>query len=238
MRLLVIEDELPMRTALAETLQAHGYRVSTAADGNHGLQLALEKPPDLVLLDVMMKGLDGYELCRQLRRRGSSVPVLMLTAKALVDDRVEGLDAGADDYLTKPFSMRELLARIKALLRRADRSAAPDSLRLGDFSFDFIRHTCQRAGEPVPVSARELAMMRLLAQANGKPVSREAFLDIVWGYNSYPSARTVDNHIAILRAKIEEDPSDPKFILTVRGVGYRLATRTPLESARQAGVAG
>ena len=225
MRLLVIEDELPMRTALAETLQAHGYRITTAADGVRGLELALEHRPDLVLLDVMMPGLDGYALCRELRRRGVILPVLMLTAKALVDDRVEGLDAGADDYLVKPFSMRELLARVRALLRRAERSAIPNALTLGDCVFDFREHTCHRAGQAIAISSKELAMIRLLAQEAGKPVSRETFLDVVWGYNAYPCTRTVDNHIAMLRAKIERDPANPAFIQTVRGVGYRLNQR-------------
>jgi DNA-binding response OmpR family regulator len=223
MRLLVIEDELPMRTALAETLQAHGYRVTMATDGPTGLQCALDQKPDLVLLDVMMPGLDGYALCRELRRRGRAVPVLMLTAKAQVDERVEGLDAGADDYLVKPFSMRELLARVRALLRRAERKNALTTLTLGDTVFDFEKRTCTRAGRPLALSGKELAMMRLLAQHAGKPVSRDAFLDVVWDYNAYPNTRTVDNYIALLRAKIEPDPANPRFIETVRGEGYRLA---------------
>jgi len=227
MRILIIEDELPMRTALAETLQAHGYRVLTAADGASGLQRALEEKPDLVLLDIMMPQLDGYALCRELRRRGRAVPVLMLTAKALVDDRVEGLDAGADDYLVKPFSMRELLARVRALLRRAERGNGPSTLTLGELVFDFEKLTCTRSGKSVAFSAKEFAMLRLLAQNAGKPVSRETFLDVVWGYNAYPTARTVDNYIALLRGKIEPDASAPQFIETVRGEGYRLVLEVP-----------
>lgn len=171
----------------------------------------------------MMPGLDGYELCRELRRLGRTVPVLMLTAKAQVDDRVEGLDAGADDYLVKPFSMRELLARVRALLRRAERANVPATLILGNIVFDFIKHTCTQAGQPLSLSAKEMAIMRLLAEHAGKPVSREAFLDVVWGYNAYPTTRTVDNYIALLRAKLESDPAAPQFIETVRGQGYRLA---------------
>ena len=223
MRLLIIEDELPMRTALCETLQADGYKVRAAADGETGLERALSEEHDLILLDVMMPKLDGYALCRELRRRGKKTPVLMLTAKGMVDDRVDGLDAGADDYLVKPFAMRELLARVRALLRRAEReSSAPDSLTLGDTVIDFAKQTARRGAAALELSQKEFAMLRLLASRPGEAISREQFLDEVWEYNAWPTTRTVDNFIAALRAKLEPDPDRPRYIETVRGTGYRL----------------
>lgn len=223
MRLLVVEDEGPMRTALVETLKAEGYRVLAAEDGISGLELACTEPFDLALLDVMMPGLDGFALCRELRKRGRTMPVLMLTAKGQVDDRVEGLDSGADDYLVKPFSLRELLARVRALLRRKEREQAVGSeLSIGSAVIDFHKNLLSRGGKDHTLSGKEAGMLRLLASHTGETVSREKFLDVVWGYNAYPSTRTVDNFIAALRAKVEEDPSRPKHLITVRGVGYRL----------------
>lgn len=223
MRLLVIEDELPMRTALVETLQGLGYRVGSAANGITGLEKACAEPWDLILLDVMMPKFDGYALCREFRRRGKTTPVLMLTAKGLVDDRVDGLDSGADDYLVKPFSMKELAARIRALLRRHEqRRSKIETLRLGALEVDFRKQTCLLNGKIVELSKKEYQILRLLAESEGEPVTRDAFLDQVWGYNAYPTTRTVDNFIAALRAKIEADPATPQFIQTVRGEGYRL----------------
>jgi DNA-binding response OmpR family regulator len=223
MRLLIIEDELPMRTALVETLAAEGYRVRSAADGVAGLELACTEPFDLILLDVMMPGLDGFAVCRELRKRGREVPVLMLTAKSLVDDRVEGLDCGADDYLVKPFSLKELLARVRALLRRRERQdALPESLSLGGTVLDFKKQAVLRGGTELPLSDKETGILRLLVAHPGETVSRERFLDVVWGYHAYPSTRTVDNFIAALRAKLEADPAHPRHLLTVRGTGYRL----------------
>ena len=223
MRLLVIEDEAPMRTALVETLKAEGYRVIAAEDGPSGLELACTEPFDLVLLDVMMPGLDGFALCRELRRRERLFPVLMLTAKGQVDDRVEGLDSGADDYLVKPFSLRELLARVRALLRRSERKeAVGDILMIGVATVHLERRTLERSGATHPLSAKEAGMLRLLATHAGETVSREKFLDVIWGYHAYPSTRTVDNFIAALRGKLEEDPAHPRHLITVRGSGYRL----------------
>ncbi len=228
MRLLIIEDELPMRTALCETLTAEGYKVRSAADGEAGLQRALTEEHDLILLDVMMPKLDGYALCQELRRRGRKTPVLMLTAKGQVDDRVSGLDAGADDYLVKPFSMRELLARVRALLRRAERAdAAPPLLTLGDTVVDFVKQTARRGSQAIELSQKEFAMLRLMASRPGEVISRETFLDEVWEYNAWPTTRTVDNFIAALRARIEPDPERPRYIETVRGTGYRLAPGKP-----------
>jgi DNA-binding response OmpR family regulator len=223
MRLLIIEDEAPMRVALVETLKAEGYRVLSAADGIAGLELACTEPFDLVLLDVMMPGLDGFALCRELRKRGRSLPVLMLTAKGQVDDRVEGLDSGADDYLVKPFSLKELLARVRALLRRKEREeSVGKDLVIGSACIDLGRRLLTRGGTETTLSEKEAGILQLLAAHRGETVSREKFLDVVWGYHAYPSTRTVDNFIAGLRAKLEEDPANPRHLLTVRGSGYRL----------------
>ena len=222
-RLLIVEDELPMRTALKDVLEAEGYRVLLAAEGAAGLDKAIHEKPDLILLDIMLPRLDGFAVCAELRRLGHAMPVLMLTAKGQVEDRVHGLDAGAGDYLVKPFSTEELLARVRALLRRAQRPAkAVAALTLGDVKIDLGRQQAWRGRRPVHLTAREFAMLRLLAEAEGQPVTREQFLDLVWGYTAFPTTRTVDNHIASLRAKIEADPETPRWIQTVHGVGYRL----------------
>jgi DNA-binding response OmpR family regulator len=222
-RILIIEDETPMRTALADILADEGYRVLTAADGESGLTKAVDEKPDLILLDIMMPRLDGYAVCAELRRLSNAVPVLMLTAKGMVEDRVKGLDVGADDYLVKPFSTEELLARVRALLRRSQKQTkTPITITLGDIKIDFARQEAFRKSKPLHLTAKEFAMLRLLAESNGEPISRERFLDVVWGYAAFPTTRTVDNHIASLRAKIETNPDDPKWIKTVHGIGYRL----------------
>jgi DNA-binding response OmpR family regulator len=222
-RVLVIEDELPMRVALEDVLAGEGYRVLTAADGESGLKRALEEKPDLILLDIMMPRLDGYAVCAELRRLSKPVPILMLTAKGQVEDRVSGLDAGADDYLVKPFSTKELLARARALLRRARRhSRSPAKLTFGDVQIDLARQSALRAGKPIHLTAKEFAILRLMAETPGEPVSRERFLDAVWGYTAFPTTRTVDTHLASLRAKIERDPDSPRWLLTVHGIGYKL----------------
>lgn len=222
-RVLIIEDELPMRAALTDLLQAQGYRVMTAANGVDGLERALLEKPDLLLLDIMMPQLDGYSVCREVRRHAATLPILMLTAKGQVDDRVSGLDAGADDYLVKPFSNRELLARVRALLRRTERGGARvERIMFADAEVDFARQVCTRAGRRIALTAKEFGMLKLLAENPGAPVSRERFLETVWGYNAYPTTRTVDNQILSLRMKLEPEPAAPRFILTVHGVGYRL----------------
>lgn len=222
-RILIVEDELPMRTALQDVLQAEGYRVLAANDGESGLKRALEEKPDLILLDVMMPKLDGYTVCADLRRLSNPVPVLMLTAKGQVEDRVSGLDAGADDYLVKPFSTQELLARVRALLRRVHRQThAPTKLKLGETEIDLVRQVAKHGKRPLHLTSKEFAMLRLMAEARGEPVSREHFLDVVWGYTAFPTTRTVDNHIASLRSKLESNPEDPRWLKTVHGVGYKL----------------
>jgi len=222
-RILIIEDELPMRTALQDVLEAEGYRILSAADGEIGLQRAFEQKPDLILLDIMLPKLDGYSLCAELRRMSNQVPVLMLTAKGQVEDRVAGLDAGADDYLVKPFSTEELLARVRALLRRVQRqSHSLTTLKLGEVEIDLLRQTARRRKKALHLTAKEFAMLRLMAETPDEPVSRDRFLDVVWGYGAFPTTRTVDNHVASLRGKIEPNPDEPRWIKTVHGVGYKL----------------
>ncbi len=222
-RILIIEDELPMRTALHDVLAGESYRVLTASDGETGLNRALKEKPDLILLDIMMPKLDGFALCAELRRLSNSVPILMLTAKGQVDDRVTGLDAGADDYLVKPFSTEELLARVRALLRRISRQTnAPTTLTFGDTRVDLIKQTAFRGKKSLHLTAKEFAMLRLMAESSGEPVSRDRFLDVVWDYTAFPTTRTVDNHMASLRRKFERNPNDPRWFKTVHGVGYKL----------------
>jgi DNA-binding response OmpR family regulator len=168
---------------------------------------------------------NGFALCAELRRLSNAVPVLMLTAKGQIEDRVAGLDAGADDYLVKPFSTEELLARVRALLRRFQRQhKTAKKLKLGEIEIDLARQTAVRRKRPVHLTAKEFSMLRLMAEAEGEPVTRERFLDVVWGYAAFPTTRTVDNHIASLRSKIEPDPDEPCWLKTVHGVGYKLET--------------
>jgi DNA-binding response OmpR family regulator len=222
-RVLVIEDEGAMRTVLKDILEHGGFRVLTATDGENGLQMAIHEKPDLILLDIMLPKLDGFALCAQLRALEIPTPVLMLTAKGQIDDRVTGLDSGADDYLVKPFSTDELLARVRALLRRLQKqSRMPTAITLGEAHIDLVKQTARRGRSTIHLTAKEFAMLRLLAEAGGEPVTRDRFLDVVWGYAAFPTTRTVDNHIAGLRAKLEPDPENPRWIKTVHGVGYRL----------------
>lgn len=219
-----------MRTALEDTLRDEGHRILTAEDGESGLKRAVDERPDLVLLDIMMPKVDGFSVCRGLRRLGLRMPVLMLTAKGQIDDKVVGLDAGADDYLVKPFNGRELLARVRALLRRGAAPGGglpPSRIRFGGVRINFLRHECLRDGKTVALTPKEFAMLRLLAEKPGETVTREDFLDRVWGYGSYPVTRTVDNHIARLRGKLEAEPAAPLFLLTTNKEGYRLESSQP-----------
>lgn len=223
MRLLLIEDEASLRAALVPLLEDAGYRVLIEAEGIGGMERALTEKFDLILLDIMLPGIDGFAICREIRKRGLTVPVLMLTARGTVDDRIRGLDGGADDYLVKPFSGPELLARIRALLRRsAPDSRPPDSIRLGEVVIDFQQLTCRRGDAVIQLTAREFRILEILAAAQGRPVSRDEFLDKAWEYNAFPTNRTVDNQILTLRQKLEADPAKPVHLVTVHGVGYRL----------------
>lgn len=223
MRLLLIEDEPAMQLALCDLLRAEGYRVTAATDGITGLARAVEEVPDLILLDVMLPGMDGLALCRELRRRGLRTPVLMLTARGYLDDRVEGLDAGADDYLVKPFANRELLARIRALIRRETEREKVNTLAISGVVIDFDRSSAQRGGESIELTQRELRILRVLAEARGEPLTRQQIVDAAWEPGAWPAERTVDNLIASLRAALESVPSEPRHILTVHRRGYRLA---------------
>jgi DNA-binding response OmpR family regulator len=222
-RILIVEDERPMRTALADCLAAEGYRVLTAENGEVGLKKATHEKPDLILLDVMMPRLDGFALCTELRRLNIRTPILFLTAKGMVQDRVTGLNAGGDDYLVKPFSSEELVARVRALIRRSrPETSIPNEVQIGKLTINFAAHTATNGSELLHLTPKEFAMLRLLVENAGQPIARERFLDLVWGYTAFPSTRTVDNHIAMLRAKIETDSNQPTFIQTVHGVGYKL----------------
>jgi len=222
-RLLLIEDETPLRVAVRDSLTDEGWRVITAANGQDGFDKALAEKPDVIVLDIMLPKLDGYTLCRELRRLGHRMPVLMLTARGQVEDRVHGLDCGADDYLVKPFSLAELKARIRALHRRSQHEAAqPERATFGDVEVDLVRRRVTRAGRDITLTAKEYGVLALLIQHAGQTVSREQFLDLVWGHAAFPTTRTVDNHIARLRTRLEPDPAAPRFILTLPKSGYRL----------------
>jgi two-component system alkaline phosphatase synthesis response regulator PhoP len=224
-RILLVEDEPSLVLTLTDRLLSEGYQVETAGDGEEGLSKALEGSFDLILLDVMLPRRDGFEVCRELRSRGIQVPVVMLTARGQVVDRVVGLKLGADDYITKPFEMIELLARIEALFRRA---RTPTSNQTGTYSFadvrvDFRRAEVFKGGEPVPLSALEFKLLAYFIQNRGALLTRDELLDKVWGYDAMPTTRTVDVHVASLRQKLERNPSRPELILTVHRRGYRFA---------------
>jgi DNA-binding response OmpR family regulator len=221
-RILVVEDDPAILRGLSDNLRLESYEVVTAADGEAGDRLAHEARPDLIVLDLMLPRLSGYELCRKLRSEGLTTPILMLTARGEEADRVLGLDLGADDYVTKPFSVRELLARIRALLRRAHPPRPlPDEVRFGDVVVDFRSYEAKKSGVPVDMTPKEFQLLRLLAARAGEVVSRGELLEDVWGYETLPNTRTVDNHVATLRAKLEPDKSVTPHIQTVHGVGYK-----------------
>ena len=221
--LLLVEDDPAMREGLKDNLEFEGYSVLTAGTVRDGHEAALERHPSLVLLDVMLPDGNGIELCRQLRAQGFAQPILMLTAKAEEMDRVLGLELGADDYIVKPFSLRELLARVKAHLRRVA-VLEPDAgvVHVGVATVDFSRHQLLRQGEPIDTSAREFALLQCLVKHRGRTVSRDTLLAEVWGHNGDLITRAVDNFIVKLRRKIEEDPANPRTLLTVHGAGYKL----------------
>ena len=221
-KVLVIEDDAAILRGLADNLVHEGYEVLTAGNGETGYTLQKSHKPDLIILDLMLPRISGLELCRKFRSEGVETPILMLTARSEESDRVLGLDLGADDYVTKPFSLRELMARVRALLRRIHSAAdLPDELRFADVDVDFRRYVARRAGKLVEMTRKEFATLRILAARAGEVVTREELLNEVWGYEAYPVSRTVDNHIAGLRAKLEEDPARPVHIRTVHGVGYK-----------------
>jgi two-component system alkaline phosphatase synthesis response regulator PhoP len=221
-RILVIEDEPQMRLGLRDNLELEGYEVETAVDGNEGLAKAATFSPDLVLLDVMLPKKNGFDVCRELRARASSTPIVMLTARSAETDKVLGFELGADDYVTKPFSITELLARVRAVLRRAGTQPPPtEAIRIGDLEVDFKLHQARRGKERVEFTAREFDLLRYLVEHTGRVVTREQILNEVWGYEEFPTTRTIDNFVAKLRQKIETLPHAPEHILTIHGSGYK-----------------
>jgi two-component system alkaline phosphatase synthesis response regulator PhoP len=223
-RLLLVEDELGLVLTLSDRFRTEGYEVETASDGNEGLARGLADSFDLILLDVMLPGKSGYDICREVRARGIETPILMLTARGQVVDKVVGLKLGADDYITKPFDVVELLARMEALLRRAPTVNKPaNAYQFGEVRIDFRKAEVMKEGAPVVLSAREFTLLRYLIDNRGATVSREELLNQVWGHQAIPTTRTVDVHVAWLRQKLEENPKYPQYILTIRGIGYKFA---------------
>ncbi|MBN2172782.1 MAG: response regulator transcription factor [Bacteroidales bacterium] len=221
--ILIIEDEEDMVRGLKMNLVDEGYDVDYALNGNEGLKKALKNRPDLILLDIMLPGMNGLEICRELRNNKMDVPILMLTARGDEIDKVIGLELGADDYISKPFSIRELLARIKAHLRRENRGfeSVTDIVDLESVKIDFGHFKVTRMNEETDLTSLEVDVLRYLIGQNGRVVTRDDLLDKIWGYDKFPTTRTIDNHILKLRKKIEDDPNHPKHILTVYGGGYR-----------------
>jgi two-component system alkaline phosphatase synthesis response regulator PhoP len=223
-RLLLIEDEPGLVLTLRDRLAREGYAFETCVDGESGLERAAREPFDLILLDVMLPRLNGFDVLRELRKRGVDTPVIMLTAKGQVVDKVVGLKLGADDYVTKPFEMVELLARIEAKLRRAPAVAHPsEGYQFDDVRVDFRRAEVTKGGQPLDLSAREFQLLKYFIEHRGATLTREELLNEVWGYHAMPSTRTVDVHVAWLRQKIEVNPRHPQYILTIHGMGYKFA---------------
>ncbi len=220
-RILIIEDEADMVRGLQFNLEARGFEVVTARDGDAGYEAALAARPDLVLLDLMLPKRDGYDVCKSLRKALPGLPIVMLTARAQEDEVVLGLKLGADDYVKKPFSVAELVARIETVLRRTgSTNASPTRVEFGSVCIDFEQHTARKGDEPLDLTPKEFDILRHFIKHRGEVVSRDSLLDTVWGYRSFPNTRTVDAHIGKLRQKIEDDPGDPRHLLTVHGIGY------------------
>jgi two-component system alkaline phosphatase synthesis response regulator PhoP len=221
-RILIVEDEPAMVAGLRDNFEYEGYEVISASDGVAGLERVFSDDPDLVVLDVMMPRMSGLEVCKQVKAKRPSIPIIMLTARGQEIDKVVGLELGADDYVTKPFSIRELMARIKAVLRRVQAPApVPDVYRFGDVEVNVRGTEVRRAGKTVELSTKEFALLAYFVSHPGETLSRDRLLDAVWGYENYPNTRTVDTHIVHLRHKLEPNPEEPRFIVTVHGSGYK-----------------
>ncbi|HEX9202425.1 MAG TPA: response regulator transcription factor [Vicinamibacteria bacterium] len=226
-KILIVEDEPDMVLGLKDNFEFEGYEVLTASDGQAGLERARSQKPDLVVLDIMLPRLSGLEVCKTLRGEGFEGPIIMLTARGQEIDKVVGLELGADDYVTKPFSIRELLARVRAILRRTEgKKKRLGRYQFSDLELDFEAYRATKGGQPLDLSPREFELLRYLIERKGEAVSRDRLLEDVWGYESYPSTRTVDTHIAKLRAKIGDSGSEPRWILTIHGVGYKFVDPT------------
>ncbi|MGA3212280.1 MAG: response regulator transcription factor, partial [Terriglobales bacterium] len=220
--ILIVEDEPNMVAGLRDNFEYEGYRVLSAADGQAGLERALADSPDLIVLDVMMPKMSGLDVCKQLKAKKPSLPIIMLTARGQEVDKVVGLELGADDYVTKPFSIRELLARVKAVLRRASAPASPkQQYAFGDVEVDIRTCRVVRSGKPVEVSSTEFELLKYFLAHPDENLSRDRLLEDVWGYEHFPTTRTVDAHIVHLRQKLEPNPEQPRFFLTMHGIGYR-----------------
>jgi two-component system alkaline phosphatase synthesis response regulator PhoP len=222
-KILIVEDEPDLLEGLKDNLTKEGYRVVKATRGDTAVNVAIRENPHLILLDVMLPGMSGLDVCRELRKKGIETPIIMLTAKSEEVDRVVGLEIGADDYVTKPFSVRELLARVRARLRHLPPHAAETlaRYRFGDVEIDFEKFQATRKGQPLELTPREFDILRLLIRCRGEVVTRDRMLNEVWGYEAYPTTRTVDTHMLKLRQKLEDDPSNPRFILSIYGEGYK-----------------
>jgi len=221
-KILIIEDDRAILKAVEANLVGEGYEVETAMDGMTGLERASDPSQDLILLDLMLPKLPGEEICRRLRQNGITTPILFLTAKNEEEHRIAGFELGADDYVAKPFSIRELLGRIQAILRRAaGQKHLLAHYHFADVALDFVKMEARKGDQPVVLTTREFAILRLMVSNKGVVISRDRLLNEVWGYDAYPSTRTVDNQIVKLRQKLEDDPENPRFILTVRGTGYK-----------------
>jgi two-component system alkaline phosphatase synthesis response regulator PhoP len=221
-KILIVEDEPNMVAGLRDNFEYEGYEVLTAADGQEGLAKALKTSPDLIVLDVMMPKMSGLEVCKQLKAKRPSIPIIMLTARSQEVDKVVGLELGADDYVTKPFSIRELLARVRAVLRRSHTlPREQESYSFGQVQVNLRTCQVQRAGKPVECTGKEFDLLRYFLCHPGETLSRERLLEDVWGYEHYPTTRTVDTHLVRLRQKLEPNPEEPRFFLTVHGIGYK-----------------
>ncbi len=226
-KVLIVEDDQAMAVALRDGFEYEGYSVQVERDGASGLRAASEKELDLIILDVMLPKMSGFDICKQLRSGGNATPIIMLTARGQEIDKVVGLKIGADDYVTKPFSFMELMARVEALLRRTTRkNELPEEFRFGDVIVNFKKFEVTRSGTPIELSAREFNILKYFIEHRGEVISRDQLLDSVWGYGSFPLTRTVDMHIAKLRQKVESFPHDPRHIVTVHRVGYKFIART------------
>ena len=221
--ILIIEDETGILMSLKDEFESQGYVVHAAEDGGTGLEMAKEKKPDLIILDIMLPVMDGYEVCKRLRMEGDRTPIIMLTVKDKEVDKVLGLELGADDYVTKPFSFAELTARVKAVFRRTEEVAKDlTKYSFGDIELDFERYEAKKGGKRLDLTTLEFHMLKFVIQNKGKVISRDDFLDRIWGEDNVSvSFRTEDSHIANIRKKIEDDQADPKHILSIRGVGYK-----------------
>ncbi len=226
-RILVIEDEPGIGMAIKDELEFEGFAVQLAEDGVSGLDAIMRSAPQLIVLDLMLPGKNGFEICKEIRGRGLNIPIIMLTARSQETDKVRGLELGADDYITKPFGLAELVARIRAVLRRCEDGSRQQIHRAGQLTLDMARHEVSKGGKPIQLTDKEFQILALLMKRPGVVITRDELLDKVWGENLYVTPRTVDAHISKKKKKIEEDPERPVYIFSVRNVGYKLAEHVP-----------